>query len=79
LPYSLVCERQPWERLAADLVEQNAFRRYYRVEKASYLKLISFVKTIFSLNEEMSQPSTKRNEPIGIEMIIHGTHRYLAE
>jgi DDE superfamily endonuclease len=75
---SFARERHAWERFAADLMEENAFRRYYRMEKDSFLKLISFIRPIFSLNEEMSHRCTNGNHPIGIEMILHCTLRYLA-
>jgi hypothetical protein len=41
-----VCHCQQWEAFADQLTNKNAFRRYYCMEKESFLRLTGYLKPI---------------------------------
>jgi hypothetical protein len=73
-----VRDRQNWESFAVSLIEESSFRRYYRMEKLSFYKLVSYIEPFFSLDEEMSMRRTNYKQPIGIEIVLHCLLRYLS-
>jgi hypothetical protein len=68
-----VQEQQTWERFAAHLIEENSFRRYYRMEQSSFDKLFAWIKDNFTLDEDMSRRRTNSRQPIGLEIVLHCT------
>jgi hypothetical protein len=75
---SIVWERQHLEICATNLLGENEFWRFDQMEKESFSKLVSFTKSLFALNEDMSRQRTNMNHPILIELILHCTLCYLA-
>jgi hypothetical protein len=71
-------QRLNWHRHVKSLKRQGLFRRYYRMSYEAFMKLLDFLRPVLSINCRKSMNRTSNQTPIGPELILHCTLRYLA-
>ena len=74
----IVRQRLNWERHVKLLLREGLFKRMYRMSHASFVKLLQMLHPWLLVDHRKSSNASKGKQPIGAEIIMHCTLRYLA-
>ncbi len=71
-------QRLNWDRHVKSLRRQGLFRRFYRMSYEAFCILLELLRPALSINATKSMNRTSNQDPIGPELILHCTLRFLA-
>jgi len=74
----IVRQRLHWQHHVKLLFKEGLFKRMYTMPLESFEKLLEMLQPWLLVNREKARNASKGEDPIGVDLIMHCTLRYLA-